>query len=133
MAIDVSREAITRFVHAKRAKEVAEERFSEAQQDLLDVLGDQKSAWANVDDMRVTVTQVEQSRVVIDESRLKKCLGAPVFNKITKRVLDKELLQDAITRKEVDPVKVAQCSEEIRSRPFIRMSAKVIKTRRKSA
>lgn len=68
-------------------------------------------------------TLVEAARIVIDEERLKKALGADLWNKVTKRVLDKSALEDQMAQGVVDPVVVAQCSDEKPNKPYLRIGA----------
>jgi hypothetical protein len=73
-------------------------------------------------DKRYTVTFVQSHTVTIDEPRLKKALGAPVFNKLTTAHLDRKKLENAVDLGDVDPVVVAQCSAEKTSNPYLRFT-----------
>lgn len=71
----------------------------------------------------VKATLVERSLTRYDERGLAKALGAPVWNKVTKRVLDKPKLEDAVDKGEVDINVVAQHATVVPSKPHIRFSA----------
>lgn len=47
----------------------------------------------------------------IDEDKLKKALGAPLFNKLTTAKLDEDKIEAAIALGDVDPNVVAACTE----------------------
>lgn len=71
---------------------------------------------------RITGTLVEGSTIELDEVRLKKAIGAPTWNKVTKRVIDKTKLEDAMADGTVDPNVVAQCSNEVPRKPYVRVT-----------
>lgn len=70
----------------------------------------------------VKITLVEPVRVVIDEARLKKSLGARLWGKITRQVVEKKLLEACIAVGEIDANVVAACADEVPSTPHIRVS-----------
>jgi hypothetical protein len=86
----------------------------------------QQSLKVRDDENAITGTLVEAIRIVIDEARLKKELGAQKWGKVTKQVLDKPKLEDAITKGEVDPNVVAICSEEKANKPYVKVTAKAL-------
>ena len=51
--------------------------------------------------------------LVYDESKLRKALGAALWNKVSTRRLDERKLKALIKSGEVDTLTVAQCSEEV--------------------
>jgi len=100
----------------KRDERGLEERRKEIGKRLLDDLREvgQKSVSCDVDDETRAVVRIKnREKQVIDEEKLKKQLGAKAFNKLTRRVLDEEKLEAAITLGEVDPNVVAACTEFI--------------------
>lgn len=103
------------------AKETQEE-FEEVQKRVISTLErtGKKSITANDRNLRGTL--VKGSTMVLDDEALKKTLGAKIWNKITKRVLDKEKLEAHIVTGEVDKHLVAQCTTEKDSKPYIRLS-----------
>lgn len=77
--------------------------------------------------IKVKATRVQATSLVIDESQLKKSLGATMWNKITRRVLDSAKLEDAIAEGKVDPVDVAQASSENKNAPYVKVTEKAPK------
>ena len=72
----------------------------------------------------VKMTVVNSSTVTVIEDKLRKALGVARFNKMTKRVLDKSLLEDAMAKGAVSPTVVASCSEERPRKPYLRTTIK---------
>lgn len=68
----------------------------------------------------ITATVIRGSRLIIDEDRLKKQLGATIWNKITQKVLDKQRLEAAIALGDIDPNTVAMVSEERQNKPYFK-------------
>lgn len=80
----------------------------------------QKSVTANNGD--ITGTLVKGSTISIDEEKLKKSLGAALWKKVTKQVLDKERLEAHIVTGDVDANVVAAASTEKDRKPFIKVT-----------
>ena len=80
----------------------------------------QKTVSANNGDLNGTL--VKGTTVSINEEALKKALGAPLWKKVTKQVLDKERLEAHIVTGEVDPNVVASVSTEKDRKPFIKVT-----------
>ena len=59
---------------------------------------------------------------VIDEGGLEDELGSEVFEKYTKRILDRKALEDAMEHGEVDPLIVGKHVTERKNRPSVRFS-----------
>lgn len=70
------------------------------------------------------VTYVEGESVVLDEAKLKKRLGATLWNKITTRSLDKKKLDAFIKSGEIATSDVAACSDLIPRTPHTRITKK---------
>src|SRR5215471_2163300 len=81
-----------------------------------------------VDGVKITGTLVQGSSLHFDEARLKRALGAKLWDSITTRTLDKAKLEDAIAKGYVDATVVAQCSVETPRRPYITIAEKVVRT-----
>lgn len=122
--INKMQEAIERFREAKHNMEAAELDCADAQDQLIHVMGDQKTSTTTVDGYRVTVTKVEAVVLVTEEDPLKKRLGARLWDRVTVKKLDKSKLEDAIARGEVDPTVVAQCSKEVPRKPYVKLTEK---------
>lgn len=70
----------------------------------------------------ITVTLVEGSRLVIDYEKLKRKVGAKVWEKITKRVPDPALMDQAIKDGLLTPVDIAECSTTVANSPYLKPS-----------
>lgn len=70
------------------------------------------------------VTYVEGSSIVLDEQKLKKRIGAALWNKVTTRVLDRKKLEAFIASQEIPATTVAACSDEIPRAPFVKVVKK---------
>lgn len=74
---------------------------------------------------QATVTAVTpEDRAVINEDRLKKKLGSAMWNKVTKRVLDRAKLEQQVAAEVIDPVVIAECSEMKPSTPYAKVTRK---------
>ena len=83
-----------------------------------------KTIKVTADGYLLQCTYTQQTTVKVDEKGLKKALGAPVFNKFTKRVLDRRALEAALDKGSVSPVKVTPFITATKSDPFIRFTMK---------
>lgn len=89
---------------------------------------EQKSITVEDDNgVKITATIVAGSSEVINVDMLKKTLGAAAWNKITSTVLDRKKLEDAMARKDIDPLIVAQCSETVPKKPYVKISENTAK------
>lgn len=110
--------ALLQLRMAKHAEADAKLAIVQLEERLIDLLGDQKTVRRG--GMQATVVRRETTR--IDEDSLKKKLGAPLFNKATKRVLDKAKLESLISLGEVTVEQVASASQLVPSKPYVRVS-----------
>lgn len=69
---------------------------------------------------KINASVIEGTSMVIDDVKLRRRLGARLWGKVTKTVLDKKMLEAAIAAKEVDPIIVAECTEEVPRTPYIK-------------
>lgn len=74
------------------------------------------------DGAAVTVTRVQVEKLIINEGTLHRALGAKMWPKVTKRVLDEEKLISLIALGEIDDVLVAKHSEKKKNKPFVRIA-----------
>jgi hypothetical protein len=116
--------AILVYRNAKIACDVANEERDKAEQIVLRLMGKQQTCTITDDYSTIQATVVKGTRLKIDEDRLKKNLGATMWAKVTKRVLDKAKLEDAIARGAVSPVDVATCSEEVPNKTYVKLTEK---------
>lgn len=111
------------FEHRRTVKEL-EPLISEEQREAMDLMDAQGITSDKTAD-GLGFVKVSPQQLVLIERQLKKRLGATVWNKITKRVLDRQALEAAIADGIVDPGVVAQCSEEVpKGRPYVRVTPK---------
>lgn len=91
--------------------------------DYMQVKG-RKTLKTSKDGYLLQATYSRRTSVVVDEKGLRKRLGAPVYDKYTKRVLDKRLLEEGLERGEVDRVTVTPFITTKHSEPFIVFTTK---------
>jgi hypothetical protein len=116
------------YVAAKSAFDAAERRLNLAKSSLLEHMAaqQQKSTTLQVGDTQTTFTYTTREVIKINEVGLRKALGARIFNKYTKRVLDKQKMESAMENGEVDPMTVAQFVSSTPSAPYLRVSEKTV-------
>lgn len=116
---------LARFATTKANLDVLEARKKEEQAELVAQFKDKgtKSYSVEADGFRVTGTLVEPERIKIDEERLKKAVGAEVWNRISTKTLDKKKLEALLALGEIDANVVASCSESSVS-PYIKIAMK---------
>lgn len=68
---------------------------------------------------KFSTTYTRRTTNQINEDGLRKALGASVFDKYTKKTLDKKALERAMSDGDVDPVVVARFVEQIPGKEFI--------------
>ena len=114
-------QAVSAYVEAKRAAEAAAEQLAKAQHELVELLAsrEQKSIQSDVNGLRMQVTVASAERVRYDEAALKKALGARTFNAVSKRVLDRGRLDQAVAEGKVDITVVAQYATITKSAPYV--------------
>lgn len=78
----------------------------------------------DVDGTHITGVRVQATKVDIDETALKKRAGASVWAKITRRQLDKKLLESAIQSGLVREVDLADSSTVSKNKPFVKVTVK---------
>lgn len=107
--------------HLKELKEAsvaASAAFEHYQQLVIETMGEQKST--KVGNLRMTV--VRGTTVKINEASLKKALGAPLWRKVTKQVLDKPKLEEMVNSGDVDLNVVAAHTEVIPKKAYVSFS-----------
>ena len=71
-------------------------------------------------------TLVRVTRVVINDEQLETALGATMWNKVIKKVLDKDKLEAMIVVGKIDAAVVAAASEEKINKPFVKITGSTI-------
>lgn len=72
----------------------------------------------------IQATVVKGEIVTTDDAKLRKRVGATIWNKITSRTLDKSLLEAAIKAGDVSDVDVASASSVRQRKPFVKITRK---------
>ena len=70
----------------------------------------------------IGVTIVRPSTLKIDEHALESALTKPQWKLVSKQVLDKKALEDAIVRGKIDIAIVTENSKEVASKPYLRIT-----------
>lgn len=76
---------------------------------------------------RITATKVQSSTLNIDENGLSEEIGPSKWTTISKRVLDRKLLEDAVTKDRIDSDLLARHSDEVPRAPYVRVTVKEVK------
>ena len=118
---DNVRELAREYANLRFNEKEAEAKRKEYGQEVLEVMQRTATPKVKVDfdeATDATVAVKHRETVKIDEDRLKKALGAKVFNKLTTPVLDEAKVEAAIKLGEVDPNVVEACLETT-TRPYL--------------
>lgn len=113
-----------RWRQARDAKLDAEEKFAKAEHDLVTAMADagRKTATADLEDGAFKIRVVASETVRVNEPGLKKALGARLYNTLLKKSLDQSLLKKALADGKVDPIVVAQHSEVVPRKSYIKLT-----------
>jgi hypothetical protein len=76
---------------------------------------------------RITATKVQSSTLKIDEDGLAEAVGSQKWVTISKRVLDRKLLEDAMMRDRIDSTILTRHSDEVPRAPYVRVNVKAVK------
>lgn len=113
------------LLHDLKEKALAAQTAVELQQekviDLLRLEG-QKSRTATTRLGRFRATVVQGQTVKYNEAGLKKALGADLWKKVTKQVLDKALLEDKVSTGDIDIHVVAEHTTVKDNKPYVRIT-----------
>lgn len=98
------------YLHARDVRDAAQVRLDECSEALMKQMeADQRKSYRwKVDGISHTVTYVQSHTTRIDEVGLRKALRAKVFDKYTKRVLDRKAMEAAMGEGVIDPVTVSK-------------------------
>ena len=122
---DDERDLLTQFVEARQARDRAQIRLDELQERLTKEMeaNQQKSMKYAHNGLAGQVTYVQNTITKIDEAGLRKALTAKVYDKYTKRSLDKKKMEEAMDQGVIDPMIVVKYVSTAPSKPFLRISA----------
>lgn len=104
------------YIALKQQIASAQEALDELAAELIPLITDP----VEVDGIRVT--KIAPTRVVIDEPRLKKALGAAAWKRVQKTVLDRDRLETQVAEGKIDVNVVATCSEIVPNKPYLKVS-----------
>lgn len=107
---------------AQDALKVQHEQMQARLIEALDKQGKDKIAATSSDGRTVKGSVVRAEKVVIDQAALEAALPAKVWEKVTKRVLDNDLLEAHVATKAIKEEVVAACSEVRQNKPYVRVS-----------
>lgn len=117
---------LVRLLEIKQKRAALDEEYSTLENEviaLMDKIGE-KTATVSDESGALTGTVVRGSTLQINEDGLRKALGAKLWAKVTKRVIDKKKLEAFTVTGEISPMVVAAHSEEKQSKPYVRLSNK---------
>lgn len=104
--------------------DVHERKVSQAKEALFALLEKHEMETVKVgeDGESVKVTIVRPTTMEFDEAGLKDSVSESVWRQITKLVLDKKALEDAVARGKVSVDTVAQNSKEVAKKPYLKIT-----------
>ena len=113
--------SIQMLARLKAVAEVAQARYEEAQAKFIEHM--EVEGRKTLKDHQTKVTLVTRSIPKYDEKGLAKAVGATLWNKITKKTLDKAKLEKLVDEGEIDINVVAQHTTVTEAKPHLRFSA----------
>lgn len=119
--MDSPDELVSEYLMRRAERDQAQQRLDEVQSQLIKQMEtDQRKSYRwQSHGHSYAVTYVQKGATVIDEKGLRKALTAKVFDRYTKRVLDKRAMEVAMDSGDVDPVTVSRYVSIKPSRPYL--------------
>jgi hypothetical protein len=117
---------VAQYLEAKTEYEKAKQRLDELSDRLIKQMeADQRKSfrWAE-EGLERRLTYVQQHQTFIDEPGLRKALTAKVFDRYTKRVLDRKAMELAMDAGTVDPITVSRFVTTRPKKPFLTYTEK---------
>lgn len=114
-------ELVREYLIARAEMDKAKVRLDDAAGRLIKQMeSDQRKSFRwDTDGVRRTINYIQKRTTVIDEQGLRKALTAKVYDKYTKRVLDRKAMEDAMGIGAVDEVTVARFVSFKPQRPYL--------------
>jgi hypothetical protein len=124
----VPNELVGEFLQARAERDKAQERLDWAQSRLMKQMeADQRKTFKwSAEGMVHNLTYVSQRTTVIDEPGLRKALTAKIFDRYTKRVLDRKAMESAMDSGAVDPVTVSRFVTQVPKKPYLTYTEKEV-------
>ena len=121
-------ELVQNYLIARARRDRAQTILDDAQARLIKQMeADQRKSFRWDDGgVRRTINYIQKHTVVINEAGLRRALTARVFDKYTKKVLDRKKMEDAIGMGAVDKMTVAQYAESKPQRAYLEYREKEI-------
>ena len=119
---------VQNYLAARTERDLAQARLDEVSALLMKQMeADQRKSyrWTD-DDHRYSVSYSVAHTTVIDEKGLRRALRAPVFDKYTKRVLDRKAMEAAMDAGEIDPITVSRFVTLKPSKPHLALQVKEV-------
>lgn len=116
------------YLTARAARDKAQQDLDVAQALLMKQMEqDQRKSyrWTS-DGQRCSITYTQGHTTAVDEKGLRRALRAPVFDKYTKRVLDRKAMEQAMDAGEIDPITVSRYVTLIPNKPHLTLVQKEI-------
>jgi hypothetical protein len=117
---------VAEYLQAKQRYENAKADYEEYQRRLIKQMeADQRKYFRWTEDgLTHKLTFVQQHVTHIDEPGLRKALTAKVFDRYTKRVLDRRAMELAMDSGTVDPITVSRFVTQVPKKPFLSYTEK---------
>jgi hypothetical protein len=114
-------ELITEYLSARAERDQAQARLDDLQDRLIKQMeADQRKSWRwDAEGVRHNLTYVQSHTTVINEAGLRRALTAKVYDRYTKRVLDRRAMEAAMAAGEVDKVTVSPFVELRPNKPYL--------------
>ena len=114
-------ELVREYLIARAEMDKAKVRLDEAAGRLIKQMeSDQRKSYRwDTDGVRRAITYKQAHRTEIDERGLRRALTARVFDKYTKKVLDRRKMEEAIGTGVIDKVTVAQFASDNPGQPYL--------------
>lgn len=118
---------LAEFLAAKADADRAQSRLNKAQNQLIYWMEANRrktiKTWVG-EEQTAQITYTQSTTYKVDERALRRALRAKVFDKYTVKKLDRKALEEAMSRGEVDPTKVAPYVSEHKNKPFLKFTLK---------
>lgn len=103
---------------------IAQDELSSAKEELIALLEKHgvDSIETVIDEAPVKVTIVRPTQLKLDEFGIEQAVSDAVWRSITKRVIDKKALEDAVVRGKVEANIVSKNSKEVATKPYLRIT-----------
>lgn len=113
---------VTEYVEAKVALDQLQSRLNELGERLIKQMeADQRKSFRwRAGGVQHSMTYVARTTTAIDEPGLRKALGAKIFDRYTKRVLDRKAMEAAMDSGDVDPVTVSKYVNQSLGKPYLK-------------